>query len=223
MVNSKHAFWQALIVAIAVFGIGITAGFFIESYRADSVKLNILDSEIRVLDEQIRERVLERGNVSCALSEKSLLAFADRIYGEAQKLEQYHGASKFSESFLILHRRYDLLRALLWQDSINHRVRCPSSFHNVVYLYEYGTDSVESRARQSYYSRMLAEIKTRAGNEILLIPLATNMNLSSVDILLENYDVTETPAILIDERYAVTTVITRDELERIIFFNRTLE
>lgn len=221
MVNNKHAFWQALVVAVAVFSIGIAAGFFIESYRADTVKLTLLDSEIRVLDEQIRERVLEQGNVSCALAEKSLLAFADRIYGEAQKLEQYDSASKFSKSFVILHRRYDLLRALLWQDSIKHRERCLSSFHTVVYLYEYDAQEVEARARQSYYSRMLTEIKARAGDEVLLIPLATNMNLSSVDVLLGSYEVTETPAILIDERYTVTTVITRDELERIIFFRRT--
>ncbi len=221
MVNSKHAFWQALVVAIAVFGIGLAGGFFIESYRADSVKLSLLDSEIRVLDEQLRQRVLEQHNVSCTLAEQSLFDFADRIYFEAQKLENYDSSSKFSTSLTILHRRYDLLRTLLWQDSIRLRERCPLSFHTVIYLYEYSPEDIDMRARQSYFSRMLVEVKEDSGNEILLIPIATNMNLSSIDVLLENYELKESPAIFIDERYAITTIITRDELERIIFFKST--
>ncbi len=216
--SSKHAFWQALIVAVAVFGVGIVAGFFLESYRADAVKLTLLDSEIRVLDEQLRQRALEQQNASCALAEQSLLDFADRIYLEARELESYDSASKFSKSFDILHRRYDLLRTLLWQDSIQLRERCALSFHTLVYLYEYDPEDIEMRARQSYYSRMLIEIKERYGGDILLIPIATNMDLSSVDALLTTYNISESPAIFIDDRYAVTTIITREELERIIFF-----
>jgi len=220
MVSSKHAFWQALVIALAVFGIGIVAGFFLESYRADTVKLTLLDSEIRVLDEQLRDRVIEQGNVSCALAQESLFDFADRIYQEAQKLEAYDSSSKFSGSFLILHRRYDLLRTLLWQDSVRLSARCQSSFHTVVYLYEYNPDGVEMRARQSYYSRMLGEIKEQYGKQVLLIPVATNMNLSSVDMLLAAHDVHTSPVIFIDDQYVVSTLITRDELERIIFFSR---
>ncbi len=219
MVNSKHAFWQALLVAVAVFGVGLTMGFFIESYRADVVKLNLLDSEIYVFDEQLRQLVLEQQNVSCILAKESLFDFANRIYHQAEKLENYDSSSKFSESFGILHRRYDLLRTLLWQDSIKLRERCPPFFHTVIYFYEYNPEDVKMRAQQSYYSRMLVELKESSGDEILLIPIATNMNLSSVNVLLGNYEIEEMPVIFIDERYAVNTLITRDELERIIFFN----
>ena len=219
MVNSKHVFWQALLIAVAVFGVGFTMGFFIESYRADTVKMSLLDSEIYVFDEQLRQIILDYQNVSCTLAKDSLFDFANRIYHDAEKLENYDSSSKFSESFIILHRRYDLLRTLLWQDSIKLRERCPPFFHTVIYFYEYNPEDVEMRARQSYYSRMLVELKENFGEEILLIPIATNMNLSSVNVLLENYKIEETPVILIDERYAVNTIITRDELERIVFFN----
>ena len=219
MVNSKHAFWQALLVAVSFFFSCLIIGFFIESYRADAVKMNILDSEIYVFDEQLRQIILDQQNVSCTLAKDSLFDFANRIYHDAEKLENYDSASKFSESFGILHRRYDLLRTLLWQDSIKLRERCQLSFHTVIYFYEYNPEDVEMRALQSYYSRMLVELKESYGGEILLIPIAINMNLSSVNVLLDNYKIEELPVIFIDERYAINTIISSDELERIIFFN----
>ncbi|HLC53156.1 MAG TPA: hypothetical protein VJK03_01310 [Candidatus Nanoarchaeia archaeon] len=216
MVSNKHAFWQALIVAVAVFALGLAAGFFLESYRADSVRTILSNVEIQVLDEQLRQRSIEDLNASCALAEQSIFDFADRIYLEALKLEQYEGASKFGDSFLIMHRRYDLLRTMLWGDSIRLRERCPVMFHTVVYLYEYNPQDVEVRARQSFYSRLLADTKEAHGSDMLLIPIATNMDLSSLDLMLANYNISDSPLLFIDERHRVDEVITVAELESLL-------
>ena len=138
MVNSKHAFWQALVFAIILFGIGLILGFFLESYRADKVQFNLIDSEINILDDQLRNKIIGDFDIDCDIAVQSNFDFADKIYSEALKLEKYDSASKTSDgSFFILHRRYDLLRVLLWTESIELRERCNEDFHTVVYLYDY--------------------------------------------------------------------------------------
>lgn len=216
MVMNKQVFWYALVAAVIVFGIGLMLGFFLEQYRSTTIQENLFESEIHILDEQLRQRVVGDFNVSCVLAEKSLFDFADRIYTEAQKLERFDSSSKFSSSFLILHRRYDLLRTLLWTESISLKHECRAQFHTLVYLYQYSPDDIDMRARQAFYSRLLTDFKQEQGRNVLLIPIATNMNLSSLDLVLANYHFTKTPAIIIDEHTVIDDIVTAADFATIV-------
>ena len=216
MVNNKHAFWQALVVAVFIFGFGLMAGFFLESYRADVVQDTLLGSEISVLDEQLRGRVVDNFNVSCTLVEENLVEFADRIYFEARNLELLDGSTKFTNSLFILHKRYDLLRAFLWSESIKYKSECDTDFNTVVYIYEYETEDNEKKARQSFYSRLLLDLKKKHPDEVLLIPIAGDMGLSSVDLILDGYDVEKLPVIIINEEHFFDDIVTLEELENVI-------
>jgi hypothetical protein len=218
MWNSKHAFWQALVFSVAVFVLGLILGFFLESSRAEKVQYNLLDSEINILDNQVRDRIVGDFNVDCDLAVRSIFDFADKIYDEAVKLEAFDGAAKFSkDEFLILHRRYDLLRTLLWTESVALKDKCGGDFHTVIYLYDYANENIDVKSQQQFYSRLLLDLKNRNGEEIILIPIATDTNLASVDLLVENYDIAELPVIIIDEREVITGIIKLDELESIVF------
>lgn len=216
MANSKHAFWQALIFTIIVFGIGLILGFFLESYRADKVQFNLLDSEINVLDDQLRNRVIGDFNVECNIAVQSTFDFADKIYGEALKLESYDSASKFSDSFLVLHRRYDLLRTLLWLESVELRERCGKEYHTVVYLYEYNNEDIDVRSKQLFYSRLLTDLKNKYPDKIILIPIAVDTGLESVSLITEYYQVNEFPSIIIDESSVINGIVTLEKLESVV-------
>ena len=218
MLNTKHAFWQALVFTIIVFGIGLILGFFLESYRADKVQFNLVDSEINILDDQLRIRIIEDFNIDCDVAVQSTFDFADKIYQEAIKLESYDSASKISDSFLILHRRYDLLRTLLWIESVELRETCGRDFHTVVYLYDYATEDINIRSRQLFYSKLLLDLKNKYPDEILLIPIAVNTNLESVDLVVDKYGIEEFPSIILDESDVISGIITFDELEEIIVY-----
>jgi hypothetical protein len=213
----KHVFWQALIFTVIIFIIGLIFGYFLESYRADRIELDVMGSEINMLDEQIRGTIASSSNVSCDLAIKSTFAFADKVYGEALKLEKYDAASKLDKDALsIIHKRYDLLRMMLWQESIKVRKRC-GGFHIIVYFFKYDSENVELRAEQSFYSRLLTDIKNKHPAEVLLVPIAANMDIASVDLAKASYGISKLPAILVDEREVVSSIITLDELEKIVF------
>ncbi len=220
--ESKSVFWQALIFTVVVFAAGLILGYYLESSRATSLEINLLGSEINLLDEQMRGKIISESNLSCKLAIESTFSFADKIYGEALKLERYGAASKFTkEIMLILHRRYDLLRVMLWSESITLKRRC-GNIHTVVYFFDYDSEDVEIQGRQEFFSRMLMDVKSRNPNKILLIPIAANLDLAAVELATENYNIKDSPSILIDESIVVSDIVTLEEMENFILFgNKT--
>lgn len=218
MVNSKNAFWQALVFTVIIFILGLILGFFLETYRGTGVENNLMNSEVNLLDEQFKEKASDIFPVSCESKKQSLFDFADRIYLESQQLEQYTTASKFSKENLgILHRRYDILRSILWVESINLKQNCSSDFHTVVYLYTYDTQDLTQKAEQTSVSRVLLDLKSQYPKNILLIPIATNLNLSSVNLITESYNLTSYPTVIIDEKKIVSGLTTQNEIKNIVF------
>ncbi|MEM4271633.1 MAG: hypothetical protein QXD13_00900 [Candidatus Pacearchaeota archaeon] len=217
MVSSKHAFWIALVFTIIVFIVGLIFGYFLESSRSSKVELALLGSEADILDEQLRSRIISESNVCCDLAKESTFAFADRVYEEALKLEQYDSSSKFDKETLeALHKRYDVLRMMLWMESIKLKERC-DNFEILVYFFSYKGDDIKVKAEQSFFSRLLIDIKNAHPDEILLIPIASDLNVSSVDLTLKQYNISKTPSILINEKKVVSEVIKIEEMEDLIF------
>jgi len=210
--NNKHIFWQALVFTIIIFSLGLLFGYFLESYRADRSGLVALNSEINLLDEQIRAELLKSTDVNCELAKASIFSFADKIYDEALQLEDYSQSSKFSsESLKTIHKKYDLLRVMLWNEGIELKKKC-GDFHTVVYFFDYSSEDSETKARQSYFSRMLSDLKGAHSSDVLLIPIASNLDLGSVNLMTEFYKV-KSPSILIDESKVIEDVVTLEHLE----------
>ena len=216
MVVSRHVFWQALVFTVVIFVIGLVAGFFLEVSRSSSIENAVAKSETSLLDEQLRNRAIGSLNVSCAEAIDSTFAFADSIYSEAQQLEQYGTSSTFTDSLISLHKRYDLLRTMLWFESIDLRGKCQGSFHTVVYFYDFDTDDVSVKAKQVFFSRALADLKNRNPGNVLLIPIARNLDLESVRVASDEFGVTTSPAIVIDEKTKVYEINSYDEFEKLV-------
>lgn len=214
--GGKHAFWQALVFTIIVFTIGIFIGYWIENSRGDDMELTLMNSEVNLLDEQVRIKSMQDFSVSCEVSKDSMFNFADRIYQEALLMEQYDYSSKFTKTLKVLHRRYDLLRMMLWSESISLKKKC-SDFHTIVYLYEYDSLSIETKAQQITFSHLTGDLKNKYPDKVLLIPMAANTNLDSIDIARRNYNVTSLPVIIVDEKVVFDKVLTLEELEKVVF------
>lgn len=219
MVNSKNAFWQALIVTVFVFVAGLVLGFYIELSNVDKADLLIRSSEVDFLDQQIKVSSLSNDiNFNCENARKSIFEFADQIYLDATEFEEDDAQSKFTENQRnILHKRYDLLRVNLWLESLKLRERCNESFHTVLYFFDYGSSDIEVRSEQRITSLVLLDLKYKYPDEILLLPIAANLNLDSVDMIKENYNISKSPALIIDESLVINTLMTADELEKEVF------
>lgn len=200
--NDKHVFWEALVVAVFIFGIGILFGLFLENARADKISELYLTSEINLLDVQIQSELLNLKDLNCEEAIRKNIEFADKVYQDAKILDEYEGASKLKENLVQQHKRYDLLRTLLWLNSIKIKEKCGESFHTIVYLYDYQSEEIEQVNMQEVISRFLGDLKKEYGNSIILIPIAKNMGSSSLELLTKNYEISQT-SVIVDEELII--------------------
>jgi hypothetical protein len=211
MENKKHVFWQAFFLTVLFFSIGLVLGIYLEQARADNLNIVFSNSEVNLYDSSALRSLLEDSNISCGKINDVAVLLADKIYEEAKELEKYDESNKLTESIKAVHRKYDALRTLLWIDVISLKERCPE-INTVVYLYEYSTDEISVKSEQVVWSRILGDLKTEKRNEVILIPIAADQNLLSLEFIMEKYGIEKTPAVIINEETALYEHKTVEEI-----------
>ncbi len=208
VLSQKHVFWQALIITILVFSLGIISGIVLENWRTSKVDYLYKQSEIDLLDIKLQSEIYSQGNFNCEEAINENINFADRIYKEALILERYEKASQLTEDIKLSHKKYDILRAILFLNSIEIKRQCNASYYEIVYFYKVNDPNIEIKSKESVFSRLLSELKEKKGKDILLIPIAADNNVTSINLLLNKYSVSqnELPVILIDRKIKVRNI-----------------
>lgn len=216
--SQKNVFWEALLVTILIFGIGVLVGVILENWRTSKISYLYEQSEIELLDIRLQNEIYSLGDFDCETAVEENMKFADRVYEEARILGRYEKARRLTESLKLQHKKYDVLRALLWLNSIKIKKQCKTDYHNIVYIYNYNEPSIETKAKQSVFSNILSDLKQKRGNEVMLIPMAGDNDLSSINIMMDLYNITESelPVILIDEKIKITELQTVEDIEKLL-------
>jgi len=213
--SRKNVFWEALMLTIVVFFLGMLIGVAFEGSRVNEVNEYYAVSEISLMDILALNDVMSLENMNCSVMIDSNLRFADRIYEEARQLEMYDTAGRITDSIKLAHKKYDLMRTFLWINSIKAFNSCSGStnFNVVVYLYEYESRDLAKKATQKVWSKVLYDLKQDVGDRIVLIPIAADSNLSSLDILLDDYEIEEYPVLVINNKFVVSELTSAEEIK----------
>jgi hypothetical protein len=204
--NQKSVFLQALIVAAAIFIIGILIGVYFENLRVASMQDTFYESETKINDFELSSKIIFQSNLSCDLIQQRSISFADQIYSEALILEKYDNSNQLTQRFMPLHKRYDLLRTILWKDIIDNKKVCKNRINTVVYLYQYSNPPLEIQGVQGAMSNYLGDLKNKYGDNITLIPIAADTGLDSLDSIRQIYNLTKVPVIFVNEKYKVEDI-----------------
>ena len=195
---------EAFLVALFLFSFGILMGIFIENSRTSALEQNFGELETEILDARIISELISSSECQLAINEN--IAFADRVFWEAKELDKYEKSSQITDSIKIQHRKYDLLRTIIWMNSIKIKDRCNADYHTVVYIYNYDNPSITEKAKQEAISNLLGELKDTYGDKVLLLSLAGDGGSPSIDLLREKYNLTDLPVVFIDEQFKVVSV-----------------
>ena len=188
-------------------------GIFIENNRYSEVNQYYLNSEIFLMDIFTLNEANNVENISCDILIESNRNFADKIYEEAILLEEYERVGQLTDSMKIAHKRYDLLRTLLWVNSIKTIDKCDNAPAIVIYLYEEEIDNLAQKATQGVWSKILADFKQNQADRIILIPIAVDGNLVSLNSLIEKYEVTRYPVVIINNE-VINKIASVEQLEK---------
>lgn len=211
--DNRHVFWQAFFLALLFISVGLVLGIYLEQLRTDNTNVLFYQSETSLYDSFAIGKLTNNPYISCDDLKMANVKFADQIYEEAKNLEEYEYSNKITDSLRTLHRKYDLLRTLLWMNVIDVKRNC-GHINTVVYLYEYNIDDVEINSKQLVLSRVLQELKDRQGDKLILIPIAVDQNIVSLDYLIKTYKIKNFPAVLINEENSFYELKTAEEFEK---------
>jgi hypothetical protein len=211
--NRKNAFWEALLIAGIIFILGLLLGLFLESNRLQQTNDYYSQAEVSLMDSVALSNSINIGQ-NCQNLINSNLEFADKIYNEARVLEQYEDSGKISDSLKIAHSKYDLLRTILWQNIMKIEEKCPNQFNSIIYLYVYDPASIHQKATQNVWSNILYEVKQQQGSNLILVPIATDGNLSSLNYLIREFNVTSFPAVIVNDKKVLYNLTTSVNLEK---------
>ncbi len=215
--KQKKIFLYALFLTIVIFNLGIFMGYQLEMSRVGEINEFYLEAEMELLDQRIQKDALDLIELDCESLVQENINFADRIFEEALLIQKYEDANKMSKEIIFQHKRYDLLRTLFWINSIRIKEKCDSDYHNVVYFYKFDDPPLEQISKQRFFSILLTEVKEEYGNKIMLIPIAADNDLPSINLLLKNYDIVELPTILVDESIKITDLESKEDLTKYLF------
>jgi len=212
--SKKNVLWEALIVTIVIFLAGLFLGMLIETSNSVEISNLFTQSEISLTDAMATSGLVEDFNFDCEDIKQSNIEFADRIYEEAQILEEYESSGKLTDSMKLLHKKYDLLRTLLWTTNQKSLDRC-ENYNLIVYLYEYNSEDTNKKAIQNVWSKILLDVKDQNDN-ILLLPIAGDQDLTSLDLLMNEHQVTQLPAIVINNNEVLYQVDNTNQIQNLL-------
>lgn len=194
--SKKHVFWEALAITVTIFIAGLFLGMTIETTNSTKISQLYTQSEISLTDATTAIQHLENSQTNCEEITQFYINLADEIYEEAKQLELYEDSGKITDTMKLIHKKYDLLRTILWASTNQYLTEC-SDYQIIVYLYSYNTEDLETKALQNVWSKILTELK-ETRKDTILIPIATDQNLTSLEVILEKYQIEQTPAIIIN-------------------------
>lgn len=210
--NRKRVFWEALLLTLVIFIFGILIGVAYEASKSSDINDYYTSSEISMMDIFALNSMINLNSEDCKVLTNANLQFADRIYNEAVLLERYESAGKVTKEIEIVHERYDILRTFLWINNIETSQKCKENYSTVVYLYEYNSEDLAQKARQNVWSKILFDLKQKEGSKILLIPIAADSNLTSLDSLTHQFNITKYPVVVINEKDVIYDLSSVEEL-----------
>ncbi|MFH1290965.1 MAG: hypothetical protein ABIH79_00200 [archaeon] len=175
---------------------GLFLGMLIETSNSSKISNLYLQSEISLTDAMAVSRLTEEFDFDCDSIKQGNINFADRIYTEAKLLEEYEDSGKLTDNMILLHKKYDLLRTLLWTSNQNSLERC-NNYNLLVYLYEYESENITKKATQNVWSKIIIDVKM-GNDDILLLPIAADQNLTSLNLLINEHSITQFPALIIN-------------------------
>ncbi len=212
--SNKHIFWEALIITIVIFLMGLFLGMMIEAGHSNEINNFYLASEANLIDGMALSQISGGSHISCETIKQKNIDFANKVYEEAKLLEKYESSQKLTENLKIIHKKYDLLRTLAWISNSNSLEQC-QNYDLVIYLYEYNSENITKKAIQNVWSKILLDVKEE-NEDMILIPIASDQDITSLEVLMEKYGVSSFPALVINNQEVIYSLEGSDQIKSLL-------
>lgn len=213
-----NVFFRAVVLTTIIFFIGIQIGVWIDSSRVEEIRDMLTNTEIQFNDARLQSSYYEFfGMDSCQNAIDANLEYNDRIYKEGLKIELYEAANKFSSNLYLERKKYALAQFQFWLNSVKIKDTCNADYTVLLHLWKYDTkDSPEVEIPQKVQSAVLLDLKEKCGKKLMLSPIPIDLNLTSVDLMRKNYNITKMPAMIINKGIVLQGLHDLSDIEKYV-------
>ncbi len=197
----KSRYYIAFFFTLAVFIIGLMVGIIISTQRTSYLEeaVEIQKSEYESLQLQSLFLSTAQGHETCAAFTKTLEKNLNKLEDDRKKLESYILQNDF-ENYELVKRNYILSEIRYWLLAKQTKDLCERTTTSILYFYSNVDGKCPDCTPQGL---ILSYIKKEFGSDVLIFAMDGDFTREPmVEILKEYYQVTEYPAIVIeDESY----------------------
>lgn len=213
--NRFRVFAESFFIALAIFLVGFSIGYYLENSRHAKVIDNYENDTIQSLDLELQNYFYElMDESSCEEAIKQNLIFADKLYEEGLELEKYEEVAQVSENYIQEKQKYVLLKTKLWFNAILLKQKCGNYFDTVVYIYSSDPANTQKVAQQKIISNVLKDLKEQRKNRMILIPISGDLDLEVIELQKRIYNIDYLPSLLINEKTVLAGFNSLEEIEK---------
>lgn len=213
----RRVYIQAGIFSLLVLLIGIMMGIWIDNFRLGGIRSALSEADINSNDARLLNSYLQRfGEDYCDVALEQNLAYNSKIYKEGKKIEDKINANIFTPEVEQEWRRYTLLQTQFWLNSIELKDKCDFDYHTVVHLFRQKNTTTTEDINNKIESSILLDLKEKCGNKMMLIPVTIDTNLIVVDAIVKQFNVSEYPAVIVDESFVFQGITAKNKLNDLL-------
>jgi len=198
-----NIFIKAGVLTLIVLLVGVQIGMWIESSKLEDIRSSLDKTDVLFNDARLQSiyyQSLQNNNNSnfCNSALEANLKYNDMIYRKGIEIENYEMSGKFTPNILLDREKYALLQFQFWMNAMQLKKICGFDYHVLLHLWKYDAGDYNTEVQQKLQSAVLIELKEKCGPKIMLSNTPIDFNLTSVELVVANYNITETPSVLID-------------------------
>ncbi len=200
MVKPKNSLKFYLIIAFFIAAVlfisGLSVGFLFNDLKQNNMQESF-DSMKDMVENAELELVLMdflKENLKCEYFMTSTKLMATESHELWAKVVLYEKNGILNDEYYSLKRSYVNSLIKNWVSIEKSKQLCELNYSTILYFYTNPNDCPDC----SEQGNVLDAIRIYYNNEILIFPLDTNIGLDAVDILINVYNITQYPSLVID-------------------------
>jgi hypothetical protein len=214
MQSRFRVFLESSIIAMLLLIIGFSIGLYVENVRTSHIVETYKDHEVEALDLKLQNYYYQiMDSSSCEQAIEQNFKFADDVYITGLNLEKFEETNQITDDLFRDKKRYSLLKTELWLNTILLKKKCNAPFDTLAYIYAGDPQNTATVAEQKIISNVLRTIKEERGNSLILLPIAGDLKIGSIDLQKKIYRVDTLPVLVINEKILLSGFHTKEEIE----------
>lgn len=204
----KYRYLFAALFTILVFTTGILFSNLVDDYRSSALQNEVREDVTDLESQQLQLNYLERQD-NCRVLEAGLNEVLQGYNERLDRVVNYEENSLFkSERFQNIRRQYVLAGIRYWIFSKDLRDKCEDyNPDTILYFQKQDCPACDSTGKE------LSRIKKTQGNQALVFNIFTDIEDSMVTILEKEYQINQTPTVVINEETTLEGDLSRQEIE----------